>query len=298
MDMWQLKSERHHWWPTSLSNFWCDAEGFINCVSPTGKTYRSTPINIGVIRDGHAIKFANIAGQTTPFDQSFESEFQKADDTFANIIPWLQKLPREARIASPCRDRFQATPVDEERIRGLIEALVSLAVRSPMNRKAAVSLAEELRGPIRPREREALIGLNLRDTHRRVIETFGLRGKIAVIYSPNREFIYGDGFFHNVVSGSSPPTASTIVAPLTPEITVLYAARDHFVVPPKLMTVVISAEEAQTLNNAVQVYACNQIFYRNEKPDITEEYRRNCHLKYEWHSNPIEQFIERMSRVE
>lgn len=77
----------------------------------------------------------------------------------------------------------------------MVESLASLAIRSPMTREAAVSIAERLRGPLPERERNTLITANLRDMHRRAKQAVSERGKATAIFSPHREFVFGDGFW-------------------------------------------------------------------------------------------------------
>ena len=88
----------------------------------------------------------------------------------------------------------------------------------------------------------------MRYAHRRAVQAFSMRGKIAVIYSPKREFIFGDGFYHNLTSPSAVPTSPQILAPLTPEISVIYAIPMRYSTEPQLSTLVIDADEAVMLN--------------------------------------------------
>ena len=122
---------------------------------------------------------------------------------------------------------------------GVPEELVSHAVRSPMTREAAVSLAERFRGPLRGRERNVLIGLNIRNRQRSITDSIGTKGKFVAIYSPNREFISA--------------TDSSITLPCLQRLPRLL---DH--------------SEALFLNRTVQVFSRNEVFWiqpaRNNRP--------------------------------
>jgi hypothetical protein len=49
----KLNSERHHWWPECVSDFWKDDDGGVNWMLPDGTLRRSSPNNFGVIGNGH-----------------------------------------------------------------------------------------------------------------------------------------------------------------------------------------------------------------------------------------------------
>ncbi len=141
-----------------------------------------------------------------------------ADKGFPSVITWLQSLDRKyVSDAKTLTERFISENVDDDQIAQLVESVVSLATRSPMHRESSVRIAENLRGPLPETERNALITMNMRDSHKNAISSIGTKGKFVVLYSPCSEFIYGDGFFYNLDSISP-----KIVAPITPEITVLY----------------------------------------------------------------------------
>lgn len=275
----KIKSERHHWWPECVSDFWKDDEGQTHWIWPDGTIKRMPPKNLGVIGNGHHIKLGN-NGESTPWDECFEPVFQKADANFPAVINWLDGLDRVARPdACDQTSRFLAQPCTDEMIGPLVECLVSLAVRSPMSREAAVGVAEHLRGPLPERERNALIGLNLRGNQRRAADSIGTRGRYAVIFSPDREFVFGDGFFHNI-TGTNPPLRPCILAPVTPRITVLMARPMRYKEKPRLVTLVISASEAEAFNQVVQIYSKDKLFYRSEQPVLVDEYRRNEHRHF------------------
>jgi len=287
----RLKSERHHWWPECVSEFWKDADGCAHWMLPSGEIKYLRPKNFGVIGNGHHIKLGRKPSESTAWDESFEAEFRQADSDFPRVIEWLEGLDRESRPLAAPNSRFLKQDADDNRVRMLVEGIVSLAVRSPMAREAAVGLTERLKGPLPERERNGIMGLNMRHCQRMVADSIGTRGKFAIIYSPEREFIFGDGFLHNIMSPSHPPMSPKILVPLTPGISVLYASPLQYTVEPRLSTFVASADEAELLNNTVQVYARNAIFYRSEQPAITADFRHAQHRRYS-EPNPIDNLIQ------
>lgn len=194
----KLKTERHHWWPECLSQYWADSNGGTHWLLPDGSVRRSTPNNFGVIKNGHAIKLGADPSTPDPWDETFESEFQIPDSNFPSLVDWLRTLDcSDPDFDQPIAARIQPQSLSDAKFSALIQCLVSLAARSPMYRQKAVSLAEYYRGPLPERERNQLIGLNIRHAYRNAVQSIGGRGKAMVILSPEKEFIFGDGFYNN-----------------------------------------------------------------------------------------------------
>jgi len=295
--MGKKKSGLHHWWPKCVSERWADERGGINCVLPTGGERRARPESFGAIGNGHFIKLGSEPGESTPWDQNFEPFFQQADARFPAVIDWLESLIFEPRKGQPGRNRFLPQPSTDELFGQMVESLISLAIRSPVTRESCVSFAEQNRGPLAERERNSLITLNMRDMHVRAVKALGFSGKAAVISSPDRELVFGDGFFHNLTLPNAMPHSPSILAPLTPRLAVLYARPMQYTVEPRLSTLVISAEETNALNRVVQIYACDELYYRSDKPLLTDEYRAGKHLQLSGPNNPVEQMIHDMPGV-
>lgn len=292
----KTKSEKHHWWPECVSKHWKNANGNVHWLKPNGEVVVSRPKNFGLIRNGHYIKLSRNAGEVTPWDQNFEPFFDDADGGFPSVITWLQSLERQdVRGAETLADRFVPQDSTDEQIAQLVESIVSLAVRSPMQRQTAVRTAEAIRGVDRlpERERNTLMALNMRDSQRTTVSQIGTRGKFVVLYSPKREFIFGDGFFHNISSPVQPCQLNSfkMLVPVTPEICVLYANPSQYNPEPRLFTFMVTAEEADRLNDVVQVYSCNNVFYRSEKPEILRDYAEGEHKQYSDPRNPVDTLI-------
>ena len=292
-----LKTERHHWWPRCVSDFWANEQGCVHWLLPDGEVRASRPKNFGMIGNGHHILLGR-AGEATLWDTSFEAEFQRADDSFPTVIRWLNGLDRTAYApGTKLRRRFTPTEADDTQLAMLVEGLISLAVRSPMNREAAVSVAERLRGPLPERERNSLIASNMRSTHSDAVKQIGIRGKLVGIFSRRREFIFGDGFYHNIRSPISSPIFPTILAPLTPNLAVLFARPMSYTTAPRFFTLVLNGGEVRELNRAVQVYSRDKLFYRSEQPKIDDAYRQGKHLIYSGPTNPIDELVHHIPGV-
>jgi len=292
------KSERHHWWPENVSARWKDAGGCVHRLTPDGEMKRAPPKNFGVIGNGHFIKLGDTAAGHTPWDQNFEQEFQRADSEFPRLIDWLEGLDRKPGLdRREIRARYLPQPASDDNLAALTESIVSLAVRSPMNRAAACGLAERFRGPLPQRERNSIIGLNMRRTQRVVSDAIRSRAKFCVVFSPDRELIFGDGFFTNVRSPGEHLMAPKVLAPVTPNMAVLIVRPTRYTDEPRLVTLVATPADANALNHAVQVYAKDAIFYRSEAPVLGEAFRSGKHLQYSAPGNPIDEFIHTLPGI-
>jgi hypothetical protein len=278
-------------WPECVSERWGDEEGCVHWLAPSGEVKRIPTHNLGAIGNGHMIKLGPVGAPDSPWDENFEPQFDRADDTFPGVISWLESLSRRTNVeGTPLAQRFLVQPADDALLAQLSECVVSLAVRSPKNREAAVALAEHLRGPLPPRERNALIGLNMRQTQRQASAAVSHRAKFVVVYSPDREFIFGDGFYHNVRSPMNGMFLPQIFAPLTPRLAVLIARTTSYRTEPKLTTLVVGVDETEGFNQAVQVYSKDSIYYRSDAPLVIEAFTAGKHLVYDG-PNAIEKLI-------
>jgi len=287
----KLKSERHHWWPTCVSAYWAAEDGKTGWIKPNGRCVRIPPKELGVIGNAHHIKLGPHPGGSTCWDTSFENEFDVADASFPHVISWLECLAHEFVPHQGLRDRFLAQSAADDQLRLLTECVVSLAVRSPMNREASVSLAERLRGPIPNPERNALIGANMQRSQRLIADSIGSSGKFTVLFSRGKEFIFGDGFFHNVEAVVNPPISPKMLAPLTPNVSVIVTRPTSFTVEPRLSTIVLSDEEVDRCNHAVQVYSRQALFFRHDRPSVEDAFACNQHRKYSSPDNPIDNLL-------
>ncbi|MEO8020457.1 hypothetical protein [Polaromonas sp.] len=287
----KLKSEQHHWWPRCVSRNWAAEDGTTGWIRPDGNIVRVPPHRLGAIGNAHHIKLGHSPGVETSWDSSFEREFDIADNNFPSVISWLEGLERKFIPEVDLRRRFLALSASDDQLRLLTESVVSLAVRSPRNRAASVALAERLRGTLPSHERNALIGVNMCHSQRIITDSFGTRGKYAVLFSEGREFIFGDGFFHNVVAVNTAPLTPKLLVPITPYMSVIVSRPGSFMVEPRLSTLVLDDDEVEKCNHAIQVYSRSSLFFRSQKPTLIEDFMRNEHLVYADPNNPIDNLI-------
>jgi hypothetical protein len=266
-------------------------------LKPDGSCIRIPPANLGVIGNGHHIKLGK-GGEPSHWDQSFERVFDRADSRFPKLIRWLEGLERRpVRGVPELRQRFIAHPCTDDELLLMTECAVSLAVRGPMNRHASVALAEKFRGAIESAEKNVLIGLNMRNSQRVVADSIGARGKFVAVYSQEKEFVFGDGFFHNVTNAQMAPHSPKLFVPITPHICILVCQPSRYIVEPRLSTLMLDDHEVEICNHAVQAYSKNAIYFRSQKPVLHDDFRCATHLIYSHPGNSIDSLIHSIPGV-
>ncbi len=128
--------------------------------------------------------------------------------------------------AAPLEERVSPLIVGDEQFEALTTILASLIIRSPCFRHRVDSGTRALRERMGFREGQgdrALLGLNIRHGQK-TLSSAMQRGKLAILFSVGREFIFGDGFMHNIHSVANRPQSPRCLLPLTPDIAIFYAS--------------------------------------------------------------------------
>jgi len=142
--------------------------------------------------------------------------------------------------------------------------------------------------------KDSLIAINQRHCQKRFFDQMSSLGKIAILVSSEREFIFGDGFFHNFTSSTDAPIRAKIIVPLTPRISLFYVRPQSYFPEPRVSRIELVDNEVKFLNDTVQIYSESQIFYRNDRPDLLDGFKQERFLEYVDNTHPI---IERMEKI-
>ena len=287
-----VPGERHHWWPMSVSKFWTDEQGLIGCISSSGKFHRTPPIKTARISDGHNFKMGSSC-----WDHTIEGKFDHPDSNFPRIVEFLENLVKCHESGVPTNQPgFHAQSCTEPHLHMLCECLVSLVVRSPKFRKGIVSFVEHLRNKVGKKEYKPLITANIGQKYSLITRNLSARGKFLVIFSDSAEFVFGDGFYNNLSVSSQSMHSVTILAPVTPNISVLYALPMQYMTEPRLVTLKADEGLVALLNETIQVYAKDWLFYKAMKPKLSESFSCTEHLVYS-KRDPIEELVEQIPGI-
>ena len=276
-----LNPSRHHFWPGSLSAFWADANGKAHRISNDGKKSYAPPYNFGGTYNSHHIKLGDTP---SPWDENFEPQYGKFDGEFPKIIAWLRTLSINPPAGkSTLRERMAPQSATDEQLAKLLECLISLVVRGPKFRNSILRTTNHYRKEFRFVEEpnSSLVALNQRDCQDSFTKALGGRGKFAVLASTGAEFIFGDGFYHNFNSPASAPMRPRILVPLLPDISIYYSRPLQYRSEPRLMTLSLTPDEVKFLNDTVQVYSKEQLFYRSEEPVLIDQFIQKEFLEYQ-----------------
>ena len=287
-----LKTERHHWWPQTISKHWGNSRGFINRVNTNGEITEVKPKSLAVIKNGHIIKLSDNTEKRSSFDQNFECFIDKADSNTNAIIKLLSEI-RFNQFQCDSESSISSNICSSEEHELLIEIIVSLAVRSPMYRDRCIAIAEKLRGEIPALEKDRLIAINMRDALKNITNHIKNEATIYLLISKEKEFIFGDGFYHDIPAVTIPSRSPTLVCPLTPHICVIIDAKQRKK-DNSLISLAINEEEVTICNDIVQIYSKNEIFYREDKPILLEHFKDNIRKEYYPYDNPLLKLLEQI----
>jgi len=278
-----LKTELHHWWPRTLADHWTAADGMVSVVRPNGTVHRAPAGAFGAITNAHHMKMGG------PWDSTFEPIFNQPDDEMAAFVRWLATL--EASLAAPERsmvERISPQPLPDEHAAQIARVTASLLARSPNIRASIKLTTESFRrdfGMADPTADKTLIAANQRglyDAYRKRMA----RGRWAILFSDEKEFVAGDGFLHNFpASQDALNSGLKLVLPILPTATIAYMSPMQYPTEPRLVTLRLGADEVERLNAITQVYASDFLFYREDKPMLTEAFRHGEHRQFQYHGH-------------
>lgn len=292
-----LKTELHHWWPKSLSQFWANNDGFITKLSSDGSEVRSQPKRFGAIKNAHHVKMGDPSGL---WDSTFETKFNKADNQFPDLIEWLYELDFGPLLPkSTFQKRFKTQEISKQERRRLAECLASLITRSPCSRNNVKITVEYYRQTLPKKDREtdkSLIAANMFHVYEAFVHRISMGGKFAVLIADGSEFIFGEGFLHNFPIPADTFFDPRCVIPLTPNVAVLFTSPLQYRTKPELVTMQLTEKEVRMINGWVQIYSKDNVFYRNENPEILANFAEREFQQLRFHSNQwLDQLIDQLA---
>jgi hypothetical protein len=257
----------------------------VSVVRPDGAVHRAPPGAFGAITNAHHLKRGG------PWDSTFEPIFNKPDGEMSDFVRWLFTLEAaHTDVDRPMLERISAQPLPDARRQQIARIAASLLARSPSIRHEIRLATEYYRGRFGledPKADKTLIAANqqyLYDAYRKYMER---GGRWAILFSDCREFVGGDGFLHNFpASQDGLGSGRKLVLPILPTAAVVYMLPlGGQPVEPRLVTLRLGEPEVRTLNDIVQVYACDFLFFRSEQPALTDAFRAGEHRQFRFHQH-------------
>lgn len=277
-----LSREKHHWWPKSLSKHWINVHGHVNRIDCSGNLVSSNPKEFGQISDGHNM----LLSKTSVWNSTVEGFFDIPDGAMSSIVDMLKKLctSNNSCISSEIEN-------DSDKLNLLRECLISLLIRSPLYRYNITQNLYKYRSHIDKREARTLIAGNINQKYHSLINNSKNSGRFVVLFSSEKEFVYGDGLYSTLSASADRLGNFKTVIPITPNIAVVWSIPRYCSSLPKIRALSVSDDVVTVINNATQTYSKEYLFYRNEAPTLIEEFTCNQHLMYDDHEDPIFQLV-------
>lgn len=278
-----FESVRHHWWPKTLSDYWKGSDGRVSQLSPGGVVLRERPASFGIEKHAHNIR---IGGS---WNSSFEADFGGADSAMSHLVDWLITLEARETNSSVFADRLLGHILSTQQTEWLADCLASLLVRSPAMRhriRQGVEYHRKEFGLLDYQADTSLIAANMRPMLRSFTNHIKATGKFAVLFTEDREFIFGDGFLQSFPTVVPVYNGPKCIIPLTPAMSVLYCSPSRYASTTRIATVRLRRDEVDYCNWLVQIYACDRLFYRSDAPARSQEFIDARHYELRYHSEP------------
>ncbi len=287
------RGEDHHWWPESLSKFWVDDEGGTSRLSAQGEIARLTPSGAANISGGHNIEFV---GEGISILETFEDLFDRPDSSFPGLVKWLESLA-DAHLEMERRPLCVAHSSDEQRLDLLYECMLSLVVRSPMFRSRIHRGIERFNRWSTKKQYKQLVAANLKQSYSEFLQHRASRGKFMVLTPTGGEFIFGDGCYNTIYPNSQLHPPIRMLVALTPVLAVLYELPMACLVEPRIVTRIANERVIGVVNDAVQVYSRDYVFYRGIRPPIRDFFQQREHLVFSG-NDPISDLVAEIPGIE
>lgn len=278
-----IRGEKHHWWPKSLSKHWVNEKGLVHRIDSTGKVVRSKPKEFAHISDGHNILFNK--------GSSWESTIENYFDTPDNAMPQMVRMIEDLRVEPDGTD-FISYETDFDELNLLRECILSLLVRSPRYRSSISSFVTSFRGDLDKPENKMLIAANMNQKYSTLLKSAKNHGRVVILFSDGEEFIFGDGLYSNLSSGTELLGGFRTVVPLTPNMAVIWSQPMSYRPSPKLSATLVDSHVVHQINTATQVFSKDYLFYKSVKPTLIDDFTCNEHRKYQSHREPVARLVD------
>ncbi len=285
-----IKTTADHWWPKGIQRLWINEEGFVSRVSPSGTLKRDKPPSKGSKKKGFAQKRGGHRLQmgVSPWNHTFESDFGKIDSAGPEILRSIQ-----TKIWDESFHAFNDLPPSSTE--ALTKLCFSLIVRSPSFRHRYAQAGKnfglsynELTGTVNI--------LHFWNSAKRIDLKSCNGGRLVLFQSLSKEFCFSDGIVDTIFN--KPITAilekgkwktdlvGDALIPLLPDICAhLYFDRDLEGFSSTICQV--NSDYVEIVNSLTQVCAKEQLFFRAQAPQLTDDFRKGEHMEIDKASYPL-----------
>jgi hypothetical protein len=269
-----IPGEEHHWFPKALAQAWTGDDGRVARTNVRGHTRRLFPKGLGYKPDHHNVLFDG----GSPWDTTFEPDFDAADNAFPAVIRWLEAVGAAHELG----ERALPVAIDESLRGDLAECLASLIVRSPRMRFLSESSIEHYQtkifGAPGAHNVHQTAGSNLQRLQTPFARAIRTGGKFAFLLAGEESFLFGDGFMHNLNSVPDIPILPMAMVAFTPKVAALWFCPTSYPSFPKGVSLTLSPEEVGDFNDIIQIYARNDLFHIGDTPKLHPAFEAGQHM--------------------
>lgn len=285
----------HHWWPVALQDYWADKNGEVSWIGPDETVGKKKNRNrkIGYKIHGHTLS----RGGGWP-STNFESEFD-IDDKVHDIVAYLKKLKplgqslrevvmllkfafsKDRKLLDLCK----VYHIEERISRHLLLLIYSLLIRSPSNRFKYESVPQRFGLPANEDVGKANMLQNYRMA-KKLCESGVMTNRFFVLlHSDFNRFLCGDGYL-DWLSGElqAGRVGGRALIPLTPNLCVYICTPTAMRSDRNCASLRAPAWMVDRVNDIVQIYSRDKLFFLGRKPHLTDEFRKRQFLEHSTHS--------------
>lgn len=274
-----IPGQRHHWFPKAMAKAWVDSDGLVWRTNSRGHSKKWHPSAVGYGPNNHNI----LSDGGSPWDSTFEPDFDAADNAFPDVIRWLEAV----RADHSDGWRAKGVRIASDRRASLAECLASLIVRSPRLRYLSEKHTAEFQvqhfGFREPHNVHQTAGSNLRRLQEPIARDIRTGGKLGFLIADKRTFVFGDGLMSNINPSPDRMLRPMAMVAITPKIAVLWFSPMSYPTFPEGVSLRLTAEEVSRFNEIVQIYSRDSLFHVGEPPELHEAFTACQH--YIVHSN-------------
>lgn len=268
-----IPGEKHHWFPKGMAKAWRGPDGLIGRTNFRGDSKRWHPGAIGYAPDNHNVFFDG----GSPWDSTYEPQFDAADNAFPKIVRWLEGIRRE----HDADQRAKGVTLTEGDRAPLAECLASLMVRSPRLRYLSEKWIADWQvrdfGFSESRNLHITASGSLAQCLAPFARDIRTGGKIAFLLAGKESFLFGDGFMTNVHPGPDRVLRPMAMVALTPKVAVLWFSPPSYPLFPAAVSLQLTSEEVMSFNDMVQIYSKDHLFHSGASPRLHESFPHRQH---------------------
>ena len=275
-----IAGQRHHWFPKSLINAaWLGPDGKVSRTNSMGHTKRWHSSGTGYGRDNHNI----LSEGGSPWDSTFEPDFDKADNAFPAVVAWLEQVLKDHPESIRAKG-IRILGIDRD---NLAECVASLIVRSPrlryLSEKHTAEYQVQWFGFQEPRNVHQTAGANLRRLQEPFARDLRTGGKFGFLIAGEGSFVFGDGLMSNINPSPDRMLHPMAMMAITPKVAILWFSPTSYPSRPEGVSLKLSGEEVARFNEIIQIYSRDSLFHIGDQPELHPAFLEGQH--YIVHTN-------------